>query len=77
MTLPKDFTKAVREWHEENGNIPLTRANGKTELMVIYQNLVPGKSTKQSDISVGRNFFIPVPTSLPDCFVDCLGTSFC
>jgi hypothetical protein len=53
MTLPKDFTKAVREWHEENGNIPLARANGKTELMVIYQKLVPGKSTKQSDIAVG------------------------
>jgi hypothetical protein len=46
MTLPEDFTKAVREWYEKNGDIALTEANGRTELMAIYQKLVPGKSTK-------------------------------
>ena len=44
--------KAVREWHEKNGNVPLRGGNGKTELMAIYQELVPGKSTEQADQAV-------------------------
>ena len=53
MTLPEDFTKAVRVWYEKNGDIPLTKANGRTELMAIYQKLVPGKSTQQANRTVG------------------------
>ena len=46
--------KAVREWHEKNGNVPLRGGNGKTELMAIYQELVPGKRTQQAYTAVSN-----------------------
>ena len=52
MILPAGFRDAVREWYEKNGDVELTKANGKTELMKTYQQLVPGKDTKQANMAV-------------------------
>ncbi len=48
MTLPEDFTNAVREWLDQHGPVPCTIDNGKTQLMAIYKGLVPGKNDKQA-----------------------------
>ncbi len=54
MTLPDEFTNAVREWWESYGEVACTRSNGRTELMAIYLRLLPGKSEDQAYSAVTK-----------------------